>query len=85
MFYNLGTNQPELVETLSERESELISGGAGAGLVTALKNDAQGIPVALANGACNTPSQCGQNNPILGSNIGGGSLITAPAATAINS
>jgi hypothetical protein len=78
-------NNLDCLETLSEEESELISGGHGAGLLTASDSGgANGILVALDNGACNTPSQCGQASSSLGASIGGGSVVTAPAARAIN-
>lgn len=74
-------NNLDCFETLSEEESELISGGNGAGLLTALvSGGVNGIVVALDNGACNTPSQCGQASSPLGSAIGGGRVVTAPAA-----
>ncbi|MGI0483870.1 hypothetical protein ACN4EK_00460 [Pantanalinema rosaneae CENA516] len=69
------------VKTLSNETAELISGGHGSGLLTALGSGGDnGIIVALGNGACDTPSQCGQTSSVLGSAIGGGSTVTAPAA-----
>jgi hypothetical protein len=66
---------------LSDEESALISEGDGAGLLTALASSGDtGIIVALGNGACDSPSHCGQATSPLGSAIGGGSEVIAPAA-----
>lgn len=81
MLCILDPNTFDSFEPLSDEEAERISGGDGAGVITALGSGGDaGIIVAIGNGACDTPSHCGQTSSALGSNIGGGSVVTAPAA-----
>lgn len=64
--------------------TESIAGGHGSGILTAVASGGvTGIVVALGNGACDTPSQCGQTASVLGSAIGGGSEVTAPTAQSL--